>query len=142
MSHDDNDCCDYYQDIKVKNCGDFLAYELFSVPGCSLGFCAGVIVLDSAQTTNLYQSKLLADGHPYLTDNPVLSKPIVINREDFKFECYIPYDSTKRDAMFDVQWRFDGKPDDLIPVVQVPANIRIAQLNGDMLEGHMGTSVR
>ncbi|KAL3847177.1 hypothetical protein ACJMK2_018101, partial [Sinanodonta woodiana] len=141
MTHDDNDCCDYYKDIQVKNCGDFLAYELFPVPGCSMGFCAGSGQPCPKGNWSASGFEPCVDGHPHLTDNPRLSKPIVINGGDFKFECHIPYDHAKRDALFDVQWLFDGKPDALIPIVQVPATVRIAHLNGDMLAGHMGTSV-
>ncbi|XP_077980229.1 von Willebrand factor D and EGF domain-containing protein-like [Glandiceps talaboti] len=35
------DCCDQTVDIAVKNCGDFLIYNLKPLPDCAMGYCAG-----------------------------------------------------------------------------------------------------
>ena len=37
--HKRSDCCNWYNNIKVKNCGFFYVYELQKTPLCPLRYC-------------------------------------------------------------------------------------------------------
>ena len=37
--HWDSSCCNWYKDIRVRNCGGFYVYELGPTPTCELRYC-------------------------------------------------------------------------------------------------------
>ena len=37
--HWTNNCCQWSNNIRVRNCGDFYVYELDKTPACSLRYC-------------------------------------------------------------------------------------------------------
>jgi len=45
--HWEKDCCKYFQEIQVRNCGRFFVYKLAKTNGCPMRFCAETKVTSS-----------------------------------------------------------------------------------------------
>ncbi|XP_076453471.1 von Willebrand factor D and EGF domain-containing protein-like [Babylonia areolata] len=113
-------CCEHSVHIGVKNCGDFYVYYLQPTPTCPVAYCA--------------------EAFPQIDTDPVLSGPKVVGRS-FHFSCRINYPAHDPDLAFEVLWTFDGQPDPNIPAQTLRDPAREAQLDGALLQGHLGTNV-
>lgn len=83
---------------------------------------------------------IFPDSYPKMTQSPTLSNPIV-KPNTFEFNCHINFDPTKTDVGFDVQWLFDGKPDNNIPKDHISGAARDSTIDQKFLVGHLGETV-
>ncbi|XP_052784032.1 von Willebrand factor D and EGF domain-containing protein-like [Mya arenaria] len=138
----DQGCCSYQSTVNVTNCGTFFAYELEPAPGCHMSYCAGSgTPCLPHQTSATGLAPGCYDKFPQMLSSPHLSNPI-LTPGSFKFQCDINFDHARRDVGFDVQFLFDDKPDRNVPPVHITDGVtRHADLNQNLLKGHMGQNV-
>ncbi|WAR27900.1 VWDE-like protein [Mya arenaria] len=118
------------------------AYELEPAPGCHMSYCAGSgTPCLPHQTSATGLAPGCYDKFPQMLSSPHLSNPI-LTPGSFKFQCDINFDHARRDVGFDVQFLFDDKPDRNVPPVHITDGVtRHADLNQNLLKGHMGQNV-
>ncbi|PVD18264.1 hypothetical protein C0Q70_20813 [Pomacea canaliculata] len=129
------ECCGQTMDIRVKNCGKFFVYYLYSVPACPMAYCAGK---DAPCPAGTWSPTGFPPGckefYPQLTDPPRLRGP-VIERNTFYFTCDLNFSGNDLDQAFEFVWLFNGLEDPKVTPEVVSEPGRSARLDGAKLAG-------
>ncbi|KAK3101128.1 hypothetical protein FSP39_001163, partial [Pinctada imbricata] len=119
-------CCNNKIDIRVKNCGGYMVYDLKSTPSCAEAYCA--------------------DLYPKLLNFPKLEIPEVV-QNIVRFPCKIPYKTGIPDVGFEVTWTVDNQPlkdptSGKLINTTLTGDSRTAYLDASKLQGNLGKDVR
>ncbi|XP_025079699.1 von Willebrand factor D and EGF domain-containing protein-like [Pomacea canaliculata] len=135
------ECCGQTMDIRVKNCGKFFVYYLYSVPACPMAYCAGK---DAPCPAGTWSPTGFPPGckefYPQLTDPPRLRGP-VIERNTFYFTCDLNFSGNDLDQAFEFVWLFNGLEDPKVTPEVVSEPGRSARLDGAKLAGLLNKNI-
>ncbi|CAG5119978.1 unnamed protein product, partial [Candidula unifasciata] len=137
----DQGCCDYQDDLFVKNCGKFYVYYLSPTYNCPSSYCAGTAKrcpVDKWSNTSLEPCRDLA---PVLTTPPVVKGPNVGPNQTVDYQCQIQFGPDDPDQVFQVVWTFNNVTDPSIKPDILIGSQKVATLSGDVLQKHLDTEV-
>ncbi|CAG5119973.1 unnamed protein product, partial [Candidula unifasciata] len=135
------DCCQYNDEMFVKNCNGFYVYYLNPSLVCPSRYCAGSAKRCPVGKWSSTGFEPCRDPAPVLSQPPVVKGPIVEADQSFHFQCEITYGPSDADQVFEVFWTFNGRTDPSIKLQTLTADQRVATLSGDKLASHPDTNV-
>ncbi|XP_050419419.1 von Willebrand factor D and EGF domain-containing protein isoform X2 [Patella vulgata] len=114
-------CCSITIPIDVRNCGEFVIYNLRNTPGCPMSYCV--------------------ESPPQLPSAPRLIGPEIIGNL-FRFACTISFPAGASDVAFDITWSFDGQPFNGVPATSITGDDRVSYLDQEHWKGNVGKTLR
>ncbi|BFZ00888.1 hypothetical protein BsWGS_03927 [Bradybaena similaris] len=137
----DKYCCEYSEDIFMKNCGNFFVYYLYPTIDCDMAYCAGSLPPCPVGKWSNNSFPPCKDNFPVMEAPPIVTGPEKQGNNSFGFQCTVIFNNDDPDPIFEVIWTFNGLTDPLISPQLLNGHQRTATLDVSLLTRQIDTNV-
>ncbi|ESO98735.1 hypothetical protein LOTGIDRAFT_158683 [Lottia gigantea] len=114
-------CCSIQIPIEVRNCGEFVIYNLRNTPGCPMAYCV--------------------EAPPILKATPKLIGPEIVGSQ-FRFACHVTLPEENDNIGYDIAWSFDNQPLEGFLPQPMTGTVHVSYLDEIYWKGNIGKTLR